>query len=156
MPIRMTDDQPDQPDPYKQDDGGGNGRGGSSGGGGLFALLPLLLGLFRGKGILLLIVLAVGGYFLFGRAGGCAGGGLLKQVSQLATGGILDPKEFQKANIYESLDDDDNKNPLPEAVNLQRYAPSCGKSGTAGQLRGMEQRLWSKNHSGSSKDWEGA
>ena len=132
MPIRMTDDQPDQPDPYKQDDGGGNGRGGSSGGGGLFALLPLLLGLFRGKGILLLIVLAVGGYFLFGRAGGCAGGGLLKQVSQLATGGILDPKEFQKANIYESLDDDDNKNPLPEAVNLQRYAPTVGNQGQQG------------------------
>ena len=62
MPIRMTDDQPDQPDPYDNQGGGGSGGGGggrfpggSGGGGGLFNLLPLLLGLFKGKkGIFLL------------------------------------------------------------------------------------------------------
>src|SRR5215475_1046338 len=92
MPIRMTDDQPDQPDQYSNDDGGGGG----------------------------------------GRFPGGGGGGLLNQVGQLTTGGILDPKQFQKANIYESLEDDDNKNPLPEAVNLQRYAPGVGDQGQQG------------------------
>ena len=135
MPIRMTDDQPDQPDQYSNDDGGGGGGRfpGGGGGGGLLGLLPLLLGLFRGKGIFVLIILGVAGYFFFGR-GGCsgAGGGVLNQVSQLATGGILDPRQFQKANIYESLEDNDNKNPLPEAANLQRYAPGVGDQGQQG------------------------
>ncbi|PWT97744.1 MAG: peptidase C1A papain [Bacteroidetes bacterium] len=134
MPIRMTDDQPDQPDQYSNDDGGGGGGGRfPGGGGGLLGLLPLLFSLFRGRGIFVLIILAIAGYFFFGR-GGCSGGGggLLNQVSQLATGGILDPKQFQKANIYESLEADDNKNPLPEAVNLQRYAPGVGNQGQQG------------------------
>ena len=51
MPIRMTDD-PVDPN-QRDDDGGGGGRGPNlpGGGGGIASLLPLLLGLFKGKGI---------------------------------------------------------------------------------------------------------
>ena len=53
MPIRMTDDPVD---PNQQDDsGGGGGRKPSfpgGGGGGLMSLLPMLMGLFKGKGII--------------------------------------------------------------------------------------------------------
>jgi hypothetical protein len=130
MPIRMTDD-PVQPD----DSGGGfdgGGRGGG-GGGGLFGLLPLVLSLVRGpKSLLLILALGIGGYFLLGRGGGCNGAGIVQQVQQLATGGILDPRQFDKSKVYESLADDDSKNPLPESANLQKYAPTVGDQGKQG------------------------
>ncbi len=45
MPIRMTDDQPDQPEQFNNDNGGGERRGGGGmPGGGLLAFLPLLSG----------------------------------------------------------------------------------------------------------------
>jgi hypothetical protein len=53
-------------------------------------------------------------------------------MSQLATGGILDPRQFARAKIYESLSDDDSKNPLPESSNLQKYAPPVGDQGHQG------------------------
>jgi hypothetical protein len=132
MPIRMTDD-PVQPD----DSGGGfeggdPGRGGG-GGGGLFGLLPLVFSLIRGpKSLLLIIALGIGAYFLLGRGGGCNGAGIVQQVQQLATGGILDPRVFDKAKVYESLSDDDTRNPLPESANLQKYAPPVGDQGKQG------------------------
>ncbi|HLZ90002.1 MAG TPA: C1 family peptidase, partial [Puia sp.] len=82
-------------------------------------------------------VILIGGYFLLGRSGcsnliggGGAGGGGNNAVQQLFTGGMLDPKQFEKANIYESLDS--TKDPLPEAANLQKYAPSVGNQGHQG------------------------
>ena len=57
---------------------------------------------------------------------------MMQNVAQLATGGILDPRQFDKANIYESLADDDSKNPLPESANLQKYAPAVGDQGHQG------------------------
>src|SRR5215467_13696177 len=129
MPIRMQDD-PDQQDESSSEGGGGFG-GGSGGGGGLFGLLPLLLMLFRGpKSLLVLVVIGIAAYFFLGR-GGC-NSALLQNVGQLATGGILDPRQFEKANIYESLADDDSKNPLPESANLQKFAPSVGDQGKQG------------------------
>ncbi len=131
MPIRMTDDPQDQQD-SSNNSGGGGGRSnfpGGGGGGGLLGLLPLLLGLFRGKGILFLLVIGVGAYFLLGRGGG---GCNLSQVAQLATGGFLDPRQFEKASIYEPLAEDDNKNPLPESANLQKFAPAVGNQGQQG------------------------
>ena len=74
MPIRMVDD-PRDPDENSGDDSGGGGNGfsdGGDGGGGLFGILLLLLGLFRGRGLILIILLAVIGYFFLGR-GGCHG-----------------------------------------------------------------------------------
>ena len=136
MPIRMVDD-PQDPQDNSGDQGGGGGgfdSGGGGGDGGILGLLFLLLGIFRGRGLIFLLILLGAGYFFFGR-GGCNGGGsgaggLARQVTQLATGGYLDPKQFEKANIYESLDS--TKDPLPEAANLQKFAPSVGDQGHQG------------------------
>ncbi len=137
MPIRMTDDQPEEQPQYDNNDNGGGGGGGfpgGGGGGGLFSLLPLLFGLFRSKlGIGVLIIGAIA-YFALGR-GGCnmgSGGGALDNISKLATGGFLDPKQFEKASIYEPLSDDASKNPLPESANLQKFAPAVGNQGQQG------------------------
>jgi hypothetical protein len=131
MPIRMTDDPSEPDDSGGGFDGGGGGRGG--GGGGLFGLLPLIFGLIRGpKSLLLIVALAIGGYFILGRGGGCNSAGLVQQAQQLATGGVLDPRQFDKSKVYESLSDDNNKNPLPESANLQKYAPSVGDQGKQG------------------------
>jgi Papain family cysteine protease/Domain of unknown function (DUF4384) len=132
MPIRMTDD-PQEEQSQSNDDNSGGG-GGFGGGGGLLGLLPLVFGLFRSK--LGIVVLIIGGlaYFFLGR-GGCnmgSGGNVVNQIGQLATGGMLDPQQFAKANIYEPLTDDDTKNPLPESANLQKYAPAVGNQGHQG------------------------
>ena len=134
MPIRMTDD------PAESDDGGGGfqggdpgGRGGGGGGGGLFGLLPLIFSLVRGpKSLLLIILLGIGAYFFLGRGGGCNSAAIVQQAQQLATGGILDPRQFDKAKVYEALSDDDGKNPLPESANLQKFAPTVGDQGKQG------------------------
>jgi hypothetical protein len=131
MPIRMVDDPQDP----EQDDGSGGGGGGGGvggGGGGLLGLLPLLLTLFRGpKGCLWIVIIAVGAYFFLGRGGGC-NNSVVQNMEQLATGGILDPRQFDKSNIYEPLADDNSKNPLPESANLQKFAPSVGDQGKQG------------------------
>ncbi|HEX4877367.1 MAG TPA: C1 family peptidase [Chitinophagaceae bacterium] len=132
MPIRMTDDPID---PNQQDDSGGGGRRrpsfpGGGGGGGLMSLLPMLMGLFKGKGIILLLVLAAGAYFLLGRSGGCNVAEVVKKFSQ--SGYNFDPAEFNKASVYEGLEDDAGKNPLPEAVSLLRFAPDRLNQGQQG------------------------
>ena len=133
----MVDD-PRDPDENSGDNspgGGGFGGGGNDdGGGGIFGLLLLLLGIFRGRGLIFLLLILGGGYLLM-RSGACNGGqgGLLHNAAQqLFTGGYLDPRQFEKANIYESLSDDSTKNPLPEAANLQKFAPSVGDQGHQG------------------------
>ena len=126
-------------DPRDPDENSGDGPGGGSGddgggGGGLFGILFLLLGLFRGRGLIFLLVIGIIGYFFLGRGGchGLGGGSLTNAAQQLATGGYLDPRQFEKANIYESLSDDTTKNPLPEAANLQKFAPQVGDQGHQG------------------------
>src|SRR5215475_7189744 len=120
MPIRMTDD-PQDPDQGNDDQGGGGGGSNfPGGGGGLINLLPLLLGLFRGKGLILLLVIIVGGYFFMRSGGGC---NLGQVAQQLATGGFLNPDSFRRANVQEPpTQDDPNNPPLPESANLQRFA----------------------------------
>lgn len=131
MPIRMTDDpiDPNQQD----DDGGGGGRRptfpGGGGGGGLMSLLPMLLGLFKGKGFFLLLILAVGAYFFLGK-GGCNTAQIIKQFS--SSGYNFDKNEFNKASVYEGLEDNSAKNPLPEAVSLLRFAPERSNQGQQG------------------------
>lgn len=136
MPIRMTDDPQDQQEQYSDDSGGG-GRGGGGfpggggGGGGLLALLPLLFSLFKGKRIFLLLIIGGILYFMMGR-GGCNIGGGLTDIAKLATGGFLDPRQFEKAEIYEPLAEDNSRNPLPEMANLQKFAPAVGNQGSQG------------------------
>ena len=129
MPIRMVDD-PRDPDEFRDYDKGGGRR--PSGGGGIFALLPLLFSLFRRPGGLLILVLLIGGYFLLNQ-GGC--GSLFSEANLdgFATGGVLDPKEYAKAKVYEGLTEDDIRNPLPGFVSLAKYAPprlNQGKQGS--------------------------
>jgi hypothetical protein len=126
MPIRMVDDPNDQDN---NDDGsGGGGNSGRGGGGGLFNLLPLIIGLLFRKPALLLVVLAIAGFVYL--KDGCNGMSSMQDVAQLATGGILDPKEFDKAQVYEGLDE--SKNELPEAVSLLKYAPKRLNQGHQG------------------------
>lgn len=129
MPIRMTDDPVD---PNQQDDDGGGGRRGPNfpgGGGGLMSLLPMLLGLFKGRGIFLLLILGAAGFFLF-RSGICTPGAVQKLFSQ--SGYNFDPAQFNKASVYEGQEDDAGKNPLPESVSLLRFAPQRGNQGQQG------------------------
>jgi hypothetical protein len=132
----MTDDPRNQnQDDYNDDKGGGGNRPNfPGGGGGLGALLPLLLGLFKGKGIIFLLVLAAGAYFLLGK-GGCSTGNVNIQdiISKFSQSGYnFNPEEFNKASEYEGLADDNTKNPLPEAVSLLQYAPPRGDQGQQG------------------------
>jgi C1A family cysteine protease len=125
----MTDDPVD---PNQQDDeGGGGGRGPDlpGGGGGLMSLLPMVLGLFRGKGIFLLLILGAAAFFLF-RSGICTPATVQKLFSQ--SGYNFDPAQFNKASVYEGQEDDAGKNPLPESVSLLRFAPPRGNQGEQG------------------------
>lgn len=127
MPIRMTDD-PNQPN----DDGGGGGRrrpGSPGGSGGLMSLLPMLMGLFKGKGIFVLLIIGAIGFFLF-RSGSCNIADVVDKFSQ--SGYNFNPAEFNKASVYEGLEDDAGKNPLPEAVSLLRFAPNRSNQGDQG------------------------
>ena len=145
MPIRMTDDPFD---PNSNNGSGGGGRGLSGGGGrglgGLVSFLPLILGLFgrrrtsggggrRGCGFIFLIILAIAAYFLFFRTGGCnlaSVGNIVRSFSP--SGYDFNKDTFQKASIYEELSADDQKNPLPEAISLLRFAPIRGDQGKQG------------------------
>ena len=127
----MTDD-PNQ----GGNDGGGGGGGrsnfpGGGGGGGLFALLPMLLGLFKGKGIIVLLALAAGAYFFMNK-GGCNVADIVKNFS--SSGYSFNVDEFDKAKVYEGLDpeNDANQKALPEAVSLLEYAPTRGNQGQQG------------------------
>lgn len=131
MPIRMVDDPDDRSDNSNDDSGSGGGGGrfpGGGGGGGM--LLPLLMLLIR-KPILLVVVLAIGGFmYLRGGCSGMMGSGDSQQEAGFATGGVLDPKQFNKAEIYEGLDV--GKNALPEAVSLQKFCPQRKDQGHQG------------------------
>jgi len=145
MPIRMQDDPQDQPD-YNDSNSSGGGRGGGfgGGGGGLLNFLPLLLGLFGGGrggkggrggggGLILLLVLAGAAYFFFFRNSG--GGGTVSNVVQnlfSQSGYSFSPEQFKKASVYEGLEADNTKNPLPESVSLLRFAPDRQNQGKQG------------------------
>lgn len=129
MPIRMVDDPNDQQDNSNDNSGGGN-RGG--GGNILFQFLPIIIGFLFRKPLLLLVVLAAAGIFYF--KGGCNGLGNLSNntsnTTQLATGGVLDPKQFDKAQVYEGLDE--SKTDLPEYISLLKFAPDRLNQGQQG------------------------
>ena len=130
MPLHMVDDPQDQQDDNNDNSGGAGG--GRSGGAGLLGFLPLLLGLFGkgGKGIIILLILAGGAYFLISR-GGCNTAGTLQNLFS-KSGYNFDPYEFKKASVYEGLEDDNGKNPLPESVSLANFAPQRLNQGQQG------------------------
>ena len=132
----MVDDPQDKQDYNENNDSGGGRRssGGSGiGGGGILNFLPLLLSLFGGggskKGIIILLLVVGDGYFLL-KNQSC--GNIANAASAFAKGGTLDPDEFKKASVYEGLSDDATKNPLPEAVSLEKFAPTRKNQGQQG------------------------
>jgi hypothetical protein len=131
MPLEMVDDPQDQRD--FDENSGRRQRPGGGGGGGIISFLPLLLSLFRGggKGGGIIILLLVAGAFFLMRNGSCSSM-LGDTIAKFATGGMLDPNQFKKASVYEGLEDDNTKNPLPEAVSLQRFAPNRLNQGQQG------------------------
>lgn len=137
MALHMVDDPQDQND-YEDNSGSGGGRSAGAGGG-LLNFLPLLLGLFGrggkgggGKGIFILLLLGAGAYFIFSR-GGCEGGlGGITNTLFSQSGYSFDPDRFSKASVYEGLEDDNTKNPLPEAVSLAAFAPQRMNQGKQG------------------------
>lgn len=140
MALHMVDDPQDQQDDYSDNSGGGGGGGRSSGGGGggLLSFLPLLLGVFGGKGgggkgIILLLVIGGAAYFLLGR-GGCSNSSPISNIQNLfsKTGYNFNPNETKKASVYEGLEDDNSKNPLPESVSLANFAPQRLNQGQQG------------------------
>ncbi len=155
MALHMVDD-PDGQDDY-QDNNSGGGGGNSGGGGGfnigsLLGFLPLIIGLFRGRGnstnsdgtsssgggcggksLIFLILIGVAAYFLFfrhGCGGNTSGGG---QVNKFSSSGYnFDAEQTRKAKVYEGLENDNTKNPLPEMVSLAAFAPSRQNQGHQG------------------------
>lgn len=112
------------------------GRRGGGGGGGLASLLPMLIGfLVRKPKLLLVAAVLFGLYYFFGKgcSGGTESGGLTNVVSQLLTsrGADLDPAMYDKAEVYEPLADN-VKNPLPERVSLEQFAPRRLNQGQQG------------------------
>ncbi|RXK81492.1 peptidase C1A papain [Filimonas effusa] len=127
----MVDDPDDQSDNSNDDRGGGSRFPGGGGGGGLFQLLPLLLGLVIRRPALLLVLLAAGGFFML--RNGCnysQSPSTQEQLAQFGTGGVFDPKQFDKAQIYEGLDA--SKSDLPEMISLLKFAPERKDQGQQG------------------------
>ena len=128
MPIRMVDDDNDNYSNENENTGSGGGGNRGGGGGGLFQFLPLIIGLIIKKPILLLVVAIIGSIVFF--KGGCGGATGLSNIAQLATGGVLDPQQYKKAQVYEGLDE--SKNDLPEQVSLIKFAPDRKNQGEQG------------------------
>ncbi len=139
MPIRIEKD-PDQGggkrDNFPENNNNPGRRGG--GGGGLSSLLPMIL-MFVGKNPkLLLPILLIGGglYFfgggLFSNNGGGGGGGL---DALFSTGMQHSIEKYDKAEVFEPLADN-RKNPLPERVSLEEFAPKRLNQGRQGSCVG--------------------
>ncbi len=139
MPIRMTDDPQGQDNyDYNDDTGGDQPSPPAGGGGGLIGLLlPLLLSLFKGRSLVWILIMGAALYFLMGR-GGCSldslSGGTSDSTGQMfsQSGYGYNANEYDKASIYEGLEENNAKNPLPEAVSLLRFAPRRGDQGQQG------------------------
>ncbi|MCO4292762.1 C1 family peptidase [Solitalea sp. MAHUQ-68] len=129
MPIRMVKDE----DGSSQGGPPGGGGGRFSGGGGGGGLIAILLSLLLRNPKLLLVVVIIGGAFYFFK-GGCSGGGNLAQIAAkvLSTGANFDIKQYDKAEVFEPLAYDKDKNPLPERVSLQQYCPNRLNQGEQG------------------------
>ncbi|MBC8048156.1 MAG: C1 family peptidase, partial [Fimbriimonadaceae bacterium] len=131
MPIRMIEDEQQQP--KSNFPKGGGGRGGGGGGNILTALIPLLFGLFRKnpKTGLLILGIAVVLYFVFGRSCNTA------QITDsfFSTGADFDPQKFDNVEVYEPLADN-TKNPLPEKMSLEKFAPARKNQGAQGSCVG--------------------
>ncbi|MFY7653186.1 MAG: C1 family peptidase [Chitinophagaceae bacterium] len=133
MPIRMVNDPNDSGDEgyqYESNDNSSNYGGGNRGGNGW--LIWILLQIFWRNPFLGLFIFIIGGLFMFGR--GCRLANSQNNTTQYTTGSELNSKEFAKAKVYEPLDEALNN--LPEAVSLQKFAPTPLNQGLQGSCVG--------------------
>lgn len=130
MPIRMVDDDPqdDRNNRPEQNNRGGGG-GGSFLGGGLSNILMMALPFLLRNPKILVPALLIGGavYFFKGGCGGASENGAFSS----SMGASLSEKEFDKAEVFEPLADN-SKNPLPDQVSLEKYAPTRLNQGEQG------------------------
>jgi hypothetical protein len=124
----VEDEQQQQPRNYPK-----GGRGGGGGGSIATSFLPLLIGLFRKnpKTGLLLVGAVVVFFFLFGKT--CNTSQVIQSLFN--TGANFDPQKFDNVEVYEPLADN-TKNPLPERVSLEKYAPRRMNQGAQGSCVG--------------------
>ncbi len=127
MPIRIVKDKDrTTSDNYPGGGGGGGGRStGGLGGGCLTALLPLLL---RNPKIAILLLAIGAAVYFFG------GKNLIQSVAggnTFSLGADLNPKMYDKAEVFEPLADN-VKNPMPERITLEKYAPDRLNQGKQG------------------------
>ena len=148
--VDDKDNQDDYVDNNKDGGGGGNlGRGGGIILGGFLSFLPIVIGLFRRgnsnsntpgtssgggcsfKTILILVAIGAIAYFFFVR--GCGSSATASSNNKFSeTGYNFDANETKKAQVYEGLEDDNTKNPLPEMVSLAAFAPARQNQGKQG------------------------
>lgn len=137
MPIRMTDDTNQEQEYVPSNDGGGGSRGGGGlpGGGCLTSFLPILLNLIFKRPLIGIPLLLVVGYLAFNS-------GLLGNLtttnassSVLQTGASLKQEVYDKAEVAAALSEYE-KNPLPEYVSLERFAPQRLDQGEQGSCVG--------------------
>ena len=131
MPVRMEKD-PDKNS--RRDNYPGRGRRRSSGGGGnnpIVYLIPMLLK--RPKLLLVVAVLAGLWYFFGGNCNGLEGGGVAQEVvsNLFSTGLEYSQEKHEATEIFEPLADN-IKNPLPEKMSLEAYAPKRLNQGKQG------------------------
>lgn len=135
MPIRMTEDDPQGNNRKRRvvrqssnRSGGGNLGGGLGNIAG--ALLPMLFK--KPKLLLILAVIGVVLWFLFGKS--CSTSSLMQDgggISNFIRGGEFNEQMYEETEIYEPLADN-IKNPLPEKVSLEKYAPRRLNQGQQG------------------------
>jgi C1A family cysteine protease len=143
MPIRMVPDDNDGQSRQPRTPRNSSNRRGGGGAGGMLAFLPMILGFLMKRPKFLLILLVIAGIWYFGR--GCFGdmlGGDTTQTeeSNLGRGADLDPKEYDKAEVFEPLAET-SKNTLPERVSLRQYCPTPRNQGHQGSCVG-----WSSSY----------
>lgn len=130
MPVRMVEDE------NNDSRGSGNSGGGSSsGGGGGFGWLAILGFLFvafrkwpKTSGVVLVLLIIA--YFIFSPGGD----GNVSQSSANALGCEMKQEVFDQAEVFEPLDYD--RNALPPAVSLEKYAPRRLSQGQQGSCVG--------------------
>lgn len=132
MAIRMVEDDPQGNENKRQrSSSSSSSSGGGMLGGGLGNIVGLILPylLKKPKLLLVLIAVAVLGYFFLGK--GCSGP-ITDSVSNLfQTGGDFNKEAYDATEIYEPLADN-IKNPLPEKVSLEEFAPKRLNQGQQG------------------------
>ncbi len=135
MALHMVDDPQEQEDyDDSQERSSNTSLPGGGGGGGLMNFLPLIFSLFRGggggKGLIFLLLIGTGVYFMM-RSGACNSSNAINSLFS-QSGYNYSAEEFSKAKVYEGLADDNTKNPLPEAVSLAAFAPQRLNQGKQG------------------------